>query len=126
MAKSRGDKSRGDKIASASPTLRPSAWEQPVILASAVKGEGVTELIAALDRHYDWLNQSGELEQRRRRRMLERTREVVDRATRKWVWEETRAEQLISERLDEVAQGRVSPYELAQDVLEELKQGEKI
>jgi len=25
-----------------------------------------------------------------------------------------------------VAQGRVSPYELAQDVLEELKQGEKI
>ena len=69
---------------------------------------------------------SGELEQRRRRRLLERTREVVDRATRKWVWEETRAEQLISERLDEVAQGRVSPYELAQDVLEELKQGEKI
>ncbi len=105
---------------------RPSAWDQPVILASAVKGEGVTDLIAALDRHYDWLNQSGELEQRRRRRMLERTREVVDRATRKWIWEETRAEQLISERLDEVAQGRVSPYELAQDVLEELKQGEKI
>ncbi|MFL5449043.1 MAG: methylmalonyl Co-A mutase-associated GTPase MeaB [Gemmatimonadales bacterium] len=126
VAKSRGDKSGGDKIASASPTLRPSPWDQPVILASAVKGEGVTDLIAALDRHYDWLNQSGELEQRRRRRMLERTREVVDRATRKWVWEETRAEQLISERLDEVAQGRVSPYELAQDVLEELKQGEKI
>src|SRR6185503_20036183 len=117
---------------SASPPIRQSAsasataWEQPVILASAVKGEGVTDLIAALDRHYDWLNQSGELEQRRRRRMLERTREVVDRATRKWVWEETRAEQLIRERLDEVAQGRVSPYELAQDVLEELKQGEKI
>ncbi|HKP49841.1 MAG TPA: methylmalonyl Co-A mutase-associated GTPase MeaB [Gemmatimonadales bacterium] len=108
------------------PTDPPTAWDQPVILASAVKGEGVTDLIAALDRHYDWLNQSGELEQRRRRRMLERTREVVDRATRKWVWEETRAEQLISERLDEVAQGRVSPYELAQDVLEELKQGEKI
>ncbi len=119
-------KGRGHEIGSASPPLRPSAWEQPVILASAVKGEGVTDLIAALDRHYDWLNQSGELEQRRRRRMLERTREVVDRATRKWVWEETRAEQLISERLDEVAQGRVSPYELAQDVLEELKQGEKI
>ncbi len=108
------------------PPDRPTAWDQPVIVTSAVKGEGVTDLIAALDRHHDWLNQSGELEQRRRRRLLERTREVVDRATRKWVWEETRAEQLISERLDEVAQGRVSPYELAQDVLEELKQGEKI
>jgi LAO/AO transport system kinase len=111
---------------SAPPPLRPSVWEQPVILTSAVKDEGVADLIAALDRHNEWLSQSGELEQRRRRRLLERTREVVDRATRKWVWEETRADQLINERLDEVAQGRVSPYELAQDVLEELKQGEKI
>jgi hypothetical protein len=42
------------------------------------------------------------------------------------VWEETRAEQLINERLDEVAGGKVSPYELAQDVLEELRQGERI
>jgi LAO/AO transport system kinase len=104
----------------------PSAWEQPVVLASAVKGDGIPELVAALDRHNDWLSASGELERRRRRRLMERTREVVDRATRKWVWEETRAEQLINERLDEVAGGGVSPYELAQDVLEELKQGEKI
>lgn len=104
----------------------PAPWAQPVILTSAVKDEGLPDLIGALDRHHQWLEQSGALEQRRRRRLLERTREVVDRATRKWVWEETRAEQLINERLDEVAQGQVSPYELAQDVLEELKQGEKI
>jgi LAO/AO transport system kinase len=101
-------------------------WEQPVVLTSAVKGEGIPELVASLDRHHEWLSASGELEQRRRRRLLERTREVVDRATRKWVWEESRAEQLINERLDEVAGGRVSPYELAQDVLEELRQGERI
>jgi LAO/AO transport system kinase len=101
-------------------------WEQPVVLTSAVKGEGIPDLIAALDRHHEWLASSGELELRRRRRLMERTREVVDRATRKWVWEETRAEQLIKERLDEVADGQVSPYELALDVLEELKQGEKI
>jgi len=122
-------KSAADVVArepSAGPSVRPSAWDQPVILASAVKDEGLTDLIGALDRHHHWLEESGELEQRRRRRLLERTREVVDRATRKWVWEETRAEQLISERLDEVAQGRVSPYELAQDVLEELRQGERI
>jgi LAO/AO transport system kinase len=104
----------------------PAAWEQPVLLVSAIKDEGITDLVAALDRHHEGLASTGELEQRRRRRLMERTREVVDRATRKWVWEETRAEQLIAERLDEVAQGRISPYELAQDVLEELKQGERI
>jgi len=107
-------------------TDRPTAWEQPVLVASALKGEGISELTAALDRHHDWLSSSGELDQRRRRRLLERTREVVDRATRRWVWEETRAEQLITERLDEVAGGRISPYELALEVLEELKQGERI
>jgi LAO/AO transport system kinase len=113
-------------VALREPTDRPTDWEQPVILTSAVKGEGIPDLVDALDRHHDWLAASGELELRRRRRLLERTREVVDRATRKWVWEETRAEQLIKERLDEVAGGQVSPYELALDVLEELKQGEKI
>jgi LAO/AO transport system kinase len=102
------------------------AWEQPVALTSAVKGEGLPDVVAALDRHHDWLDASGELEQRRRRRLLERTREVVDRATRRWVWEETRAEQLIADRLDQVANGRMSPYELAAEVLEELKQGERI
>jgi LAO/AO transport system kinase len=96
------------------------------VLATAVKGEGIDQLTAALDRHHEWLASSGELDTRRRRRLMERTREVVDRATRKWVWQETRAEQLIAERLEEVAQGRISPYELAQDVLEELKQGERI
>jgi hypothetical protein len=51
---------------------------------------------------------------------------VVERNTRRWLWEETRAEQLITERLDEVATGQLSPYELAAEVVEELKQGERI
>jgi LAO/AO transport system kinase len=108
------------------PSTRPTAWEQPVAVTSAVKDEGISEVITALDKHHEWLTASGELEQRRRRRLLERTREVVERATRRWLWEETRAEQLINDRLDEVVGGRLSPYELAAEVLEELKEGERI
>jgi LAO/AO transport system kinase len=108
------------------PADRPTAWEQPVIVTTAVKGEGVEQLVTALDKHHEWLMASGELQQRRRRRLLERTREVVERATRRWLWEETRAEQLINDRLDEVVDGRLSPYELAAEVLEQLRQGERI
>jgi LAO/AO transport system kinase len=111
---------------SASPTLRPSNWDHPVLLTTAAKGEGVPDVVAALDRHFDHLTGSGELDQRRRKRLLDRTREVVDRATRKWVWDETRAEQIIAERLDEVVDGRLSPYELAAEVLEGLKQGARL
>jgi LAO/AO transport system kinase len=124
----RGENAR--RTAEAEPTGRPAdrltAWDQPVVLTAAAKGEGIGDVAAALDKHHDWLAQSGELEIRRRRRLLERTREVVERNTRRWLWEETRAEQLITERLDEVAAGQLSPYELAADVVEELKQGERI
>jgi len=103
-----------------------SPWEQPVVLTIASKGDGVPELIAALDRHHGWLEESGTLAERRRRRLLDRTREVVDRATRRWVWDETRADQRIAGRLDEIVAGRVSPYEVAAEVLDGLKQGERI
>ena len=106
-------------------TERPS-WAQPVVLTVAAKGEGVEELIAGLDRHHAWLVESGTLAERRRRRLLDRTREVVDRATRRWVWQETRADQRIGERLDEIVAGRISPYDVAAEVLEGLKQGERI
>ena len=108
------------------PADRPTAWEHPVLLATAAKGEGIAELVEALDRHHDYLQSSGELEHRRRRRLSDRTREVVDRATQKWIWEETRAEQLIGERLDQVVAGRMSPYDVAAEVLDGLKQGTRI
>jgi LAO/AO transport system kinase len=111
---------------SGAPLVSLSAWEQPVILSAAAKGDGIPELAAALDRHHDWLVGSGELDLRRRRRLLERTHEVVERATRRWLWDETRAEQHITDRLDEVAQGSLSPYQLANEVVEDLKQGERI
>jgi LAO/AO transport system kinase len=116
---------------SARPPVRPSAspserWDPPAVLTVAAKGEGIDELIAALDRHHDWLARSGSLEERRRRRMLERTREVVDRAARRWMWGETQAEQVISERLDRVVEGTLSPYDVASEVLEGLKQGARL
>lgn len=105
---------------------RSDRWDQPVLLTTAARGDGVAELVAALDRHHEYLTRSGELDQRRRKRLAGRTREVVDRATRKWVWDETRAEQIIADRLDELAGGRLSPYELAAEILDSLKQGTRI
>jgi LAO/AO transport system kinase len=102
------------------------AWEQPVFLTTASKGEGIDQLADALDRHHEWLITSGELQHRRRQRLLERTREVVERAARRWLWQETQAERLVCERLDDVARGRLSPYELAAEILDGLRQGEQV
>ena len=117
---------RSDAPRPPAPAAGGPGWDQPVLLAAAVRGEGTDALVDALDRHHAWLEQSGELAQRRRRRLLERTREVVDRAARRWLWDETSAERQVRERLDEVADGRLSPYELAAEILDGLRQGERV
>jgi len=119
---------QGRGKAAPAPARAPAGavWEHTVVLATATKGEGVAELLAVLERHHEWLSATSELAVRRRRRLLDRTREVVNRATRRWIWEETRAEPLITERLDEVVEGRLSPYDVATEVLDGIRQGERI
>ena len=103
-----------------------AGWTPPVLGTVAVKGEGTPELLDALDRHFDFMSSSGILVERRRQRLYQRTREVVDRAARQWIWSETAADQMIGERLDEVVAGEASPYEIATQVLESLKQGARV
>lgn len=98
-------------------------WLQPVLGTSAAKGEGIEALIAALDGHHRWLERTGELALRRRERLRDRTREVVSRHALAWLKEETDTERRIAERLDDIAAGRVSPYEVAAEVLDHLRQG---
>ncbi|MGH7702809.1 MAG: methylmalonyl Co-A mutase-associated GTPase MeaB [Gemmatimonadales bacterium] len=121
---------RGHHGAAAGAAARPAepapAWKTPVLATVALQGQGIDALVEALDAHYAWLTGSGELAERRRRRLLERTREVVNRATRHWVWEESQAEQAIRDRLDDVAAGRVSPYDVASEIVEGLKVGTRI
>ncbi len=101
----------------------PAAWNHPVLATVASKGEGIRAVVEALDAHHDWLERTGGLNERRRRRLVERTREVVNRATQRWVWRETDTERLIRERVEELASGRLSPYEMAAGIVEGLKQG---
>lgn len=109
------------------PEVAPAVgWQQPVLGTIAAKGEGVAELLAALDQHHDWLATTGELVRRRRRRLYERTREVVERAARQWIWQESGAEQAIQEQMDAVMEGRASPYDVAALVLDGLKQGSRV
>lgn len=98
-------------------------WEAPVLTTVASKGEGIAELVAALDQHHDYLERTGKLVERRKRRLAARTRAVVNRAIRQWVWDETRAEDLLARRLDDVAAGTRSPYEVAAEVLEQVRNG---
>jgi len=99
------------------------SWDAPVITTVASKGEGIGGLVDALDKHHAYLASSGKLEERRKHRLAARTRAVVNRTIRQWVWDETQAEDLLARRLDDVAAGTRSPYEVAAEVLAKLRNG---
>lgn len=107
-------------------TAEPAGWMQPVLGTIAPRGDGIEELVAAVDRHHAYLLASGELEARRRRRHYERTREVVERTARQWIWQESGADQVIQDQLDAVVEGRTTPYDVAALVLDGLKQGSRL
>ncbi|MFF2041662.1 methylmalonyl Co-A mutase-associated GTPase MeaB [Kitasatospora sp. NPDC058170] len=46
----------------------PGAWRPPIVKTVAARGEGVDEVVEALEKHRAWLEESGELAVRRRRR----------------------------------------------------------
>jgi len=100
-----------------------NAWEAPVLTTVASKGEGVADLATALEQHHDYLERTGKLAEGRKRRLAARTRAVVNRAIRQWVLDETEAEELLARRIDEVAAGTTSPYEVAAEVLQRLRNG---
>lgn len=117
---------KGGKTAPAPSAEGPGIWEPPALLTVATRGEGIEAVGEALDRHYDWMTRTGELAERRKKRLLARTREVVDRAMRHWVWQESRAEAVIRERIDDVAAGRISPYALAGEIVAGFKEGARV
>jgi len=102
------------------------AWEHPVVLTVAAKGEGVGTLVDRLEAHHGWLAASGVLRERRRARVAQRTRDVLARAALRWLWDEAGAAKLVEDRLDALAQGRLSPYELAGELVDGLRQGERV
>jgi LAO/AO transport system kinase len=105
---------------------KPDDWHQPVLLSTAVRGEGIEAAAEALGRHRDWMEAHGVLAERRRTRLARRTKAVVDRAVRRWVWGEARAEEQIAARIEAVANAQRSPYELAGELVQGLREGARV
>jgi len=58
---------------------QPESWKPPVLKTSAINGEGIEKLLAAIDEHQEFLRKSGRLDawrvERARRRLLDGARE---------------------------------------------------
>jgi LAO/AO transport system kinase len=93
---------------------RKTPWEPPVLTTIATGGEGVPELVSAIDRHLAWAAEDGELQRRRSRRLVSEVEAIVaERAVE-------RARIALRETIDTEDLGDlagVDPYALADRIL---------
>ena len=90
-------------------------WEPPVVLTVASSGDGLDELVDAIERHHARLEQTGELERRRTERLRSEIEAIVvekaaDRARR------ALARGTIAREVDGDL-SKVDPYSLADRIL---------
>jgi len=88
-------------------------WTPPVLRSIAAQQEGIPEIADALDRHFRYLERSGELRSRRRARLRERVMEVVEQQVRQRLWRDAGTLAWIDDQLDGLEAGTLVPFAVA-------------
>ncbi|MEO7041222.1 MAG: methylmalonyl Co-A mutase-associated GTPase MeaB [Gemmatimonadaceae bacterium] len=95
----------------------PAQWLPPVLGTIASKGEGIDVLLAAVDRHFRYLETSGGLKGRRRNRLKNQVTEVVAERVRARLWEDPETIKWLDAQLDSLESGTATPFSVADQLL---------
>ncbi len=91
----------------------PEQWTPPVLRSVAAQNEGIEDIAQSLDRHFRYLEQSGELRIRRRARLRERVMEVVEQQVRQRLWQDAATLAWLDAQLDGLEEGTLVPFAVA-------------
>lgn len=91
----------------------PRTWSPPVLETVAVEGRGIDELWSALQRHHAHLDASGELQERRRRRLDTEVLELVERCVRLRLRDLKQPGGPVEAMLDAARSGALDPHAAA-------------
>ena len=82
-------------------------------------GEGMDELIEAIDKHRDWMERSGELARRRRRRVRDEIEAIAVTALRRR-FGDVHGDARLDVLAEKVLTGQLDPYAAADEIIEAL------
>jgi LAO/AO transport system kinase len=92
------------------------AWKPAIVTTTALKGEGIDELTAKIDGHWQWLDQSGAGEAQRRARAREEISAIAIAELRRRV-DALPGEWRLDALADKVASGEIDPFAAADEVV---------
>jgi len=93
-------------------------WTPPVLRTVAAKAEGIEEVVSSLDRHAHYLETSGTLTERRRRRLRDRVVEIVERTLQRRLWQDAGTNDWLTGRIPALESGGTNPFAVALDLIE--------
>jgi LAO/AO transport system kinase len=98
------------------------AWRRPVVRTVAARGEGVDDLVAALDAHRDWLDAHGERARRRRARAEAEIEAIALEQHRSRIGD-VRGAAGLRQLAERVLAGELDPYRAADELTARLGGG---
>ena len=99
--------------------IDPNAWRPPVLKSVAARGEGIAEVMTAIDDHFAWMEASGTLRDRRVRRAVDEIEAIAIQALRARIGDLRRG-QGVDELAAQVVDGSSDPYAAADQVVDAL------
>ncbi len=98
---------------------RPEDWQPPIVKTVASRNEGVEDLMAALDKHQEWLVKSGRLDARRRVRAADEIEAIAVTALRTRIGD-LRGGTLLDQLAGQVVAGELDPYTAADQLVADV------
>lgn len=95
----------------------PETWTPPVLSTIAARGEGIGELLGAIERHFRYLELSGRMQERRRARLRSQVVEVVAERIRGRLWGDEATNAWVDARLAALENGSETPFSVADALL---------
>ncbi|MFF9643952.1 methylmalonyl Co-A mutase-associated GTPase MeaB [Kitasatospora aureofaciens] len=97
-------------------------WRPPIVKTVAARGEGVDEVVEALEKHRAWLEEHGELVARRRRRAAQEIEAIALAELRARIGDLS-GDRLLAGLAERVAAGTLDPYGAADELVAGLTAG---
>jgi LAO/AO transport system kinase len=105
------------KAAREAARAQSETWTPPVLRTVAAKQEGIDDVMSALDRHAHYLEISGTLAERRRRRLRDRVVEIVERTIQRRLWQDPATNDWLKDRIPALETGATNPFAVALELI---------
>lgn len=100
----------------------PGDWRPPIVKTVAARGEGVDEVVEALEKHRAWMEEHGVLVERRRARAAREVETIAVTALRERIGD-LHGDRRLGALAERIVSGDLDPYRAADELVAGLTEG---